>query len=121
MNQVIRVGAAQMEIIYNDYEGNLKRCEAMLKEAALEKVEILCFPEYFSTGVPPKAEPIPGPTIDFLKQKAKEYGIEIIGGTIVEERDNKLYNTCCYISKKGEILGKYSKIHLWLVVCRINI
>lgn len=114
MNRKIRVAAAQMEIICNDYEGNLKRCEEMVAKASEQGAEIVCFPEYFSTGIPAKPEPIPGPTINFLLRQAKEQGIDIIAGTIVEEKEKKIFNTCCYISKDGEILAKYSKIHLWV-------
>lgn len=110
----IRVAAAQMEVVSGDYEGNLERCEAMVRKASEQRAEIVCFPEFFSTGVPVKSEQIPGSTTNFLSRQAREHGIDIVGGTITEERRGQIFNTCCYISKNGEIQAKYSKIHLWI-------
>lgn len=88
MNRKVKVAAAQLEMLSGDYQGNLKRTEQMLKEAASQGVDIIGLPEFFSTNVPipiEKNEEIPGPTTDFLCEKAKEYKINIIGGTIREK------------------------------------
>jgi len=115
MERKIKVACAQIEIVSGDYEENLKRAEKMLLEAKDKGADIVGLPEFFSTGVPIfKEEPIPGPTIDFLCAKAKELKINIVGGTLREKRDNRIYNTCCFINSDGEIKGKYSKIHLWI-------
>lgn len=115
MKRKVKIAAAQMEMISGDYQGNLKRAEKMLKEAASQGVDIVGLPEFFSTNVPvERNEEIPGPTIDFLCEKAKQYKINIVGGTIREKRDDLIYNTCCFFNREGEMLGKYSKIHLWI-------
>jgi omega-amidase len=115
MPRKVKVAAAQMEIISGDYEGNLENALKMMKEAARNSADFVCLPEFFSTGIPIfKEEPIPGPTTDFLCEKARKLNINIVGGTIREKREGKIYNTCCLISRKGEILANYSKIHLWI-------
>jgi len=60
MNRKIRVAAAQMKVVHNDYEGNLERCEAMIAEASEQGAEIVCLLEYFSTGIPQEPELITG-------------------------------------------------------------
>jgi predicted amidohydrolase len=115
MKRKIKVAAAQLEIISGDYQGNLKRAEKMLEQAASQGVDIVGLPEFFSTGVPiQRNEEIPGPTLNFLCEKAKELKINIVGGTIREKRNDSTYNTSCFIDRGGKILGKYSKIHLWV-------
>jgi len=102
-------------MISGDYGGNLKRAEEMLRKAASHGVDIVGLPEFFSTNVPiERNEEIPGPTTDFLCEKAKELKINMVGGTIREKRGDLTYNTSCFINREGEILGKYSKIHLWV-------
>ena len=115
MKRKVKIAAAQLEMISGDYQGNLKRTGEMLKEAASQGVDIVGLPEFFSTNVPiDRNEEIPGFTTDFLCEKAKQYKINIVGGTIREKRGDLIYNTSCFIDREGKILGKYSKIHLWV-------
>ena len=52
------------------------------------------FPEY--------AEEIPnGESFEMLSKAAKENNIFLIGGSIPERSDGKLYNTCCIFNNKG--------------------
>ena len=58
------------------------------------------------------AEPIPGPTTDLLAEKARQYGMYIVG-SMYERNGNQHYNSSPLISPEGEILGKYWKTHLF--------
>lgn len=115
-----KVGAIQTETT-DDKEENLKRCFKYLDKAADLGVKIACFHEYFTTECPminesaedveKRAEPIPGPTINALVDKAKGYGMYIIAGSIIEESKGKLYNTSVLIDQYGKVIGKYRKTH----------
>ena len=59
------------------------------------------------------SETIDGETISLLSDIAKEQSAYIFTGSIVEKRNGKLYNTAVLINRKGEIIGKYSKTHLF--------
>jgi len=63
------------------------------------------FPEY--------AEEIPGGSTEALASAAKENDVYVIGGSIPELDDGKLYNTCCVFNNKGELIEKFRKIHLF--------
>ncbi len=42
-----------------------------------------------------------------LSDVAKETGVTLVGGSISESSDGKLYNTCCVIGKDGKLLAKH--------------
>ncbi len=48
----------------------------------------------------------------FLSNLAKKYHINIVGGSIPNKLDGKLYNTSLVFNRKGELVYEYSKIHL---------
>ncbi len=91
-------------------------------------VRLIVFPEYFLQGVttPGKGEDgleefmkkaitIPGPETDVLAEKAKEYGLFIAGGGIVEkvpEFPDRWFNTAFIIGPTGEVILKYHKWHI---------
>ena len=58
------------------------------------------------------AEPIPGPTTELLAQKARKYGMYIVG-SMYEREGNQHYNSSPLITPEGEIMGKYWKTHLF--------
>eukprot|EP00794_Sanderia_malayensis_P010981 gene10981-12144_t len=64
--------------------------------------------EYFAKY----AENIPGDSTEMLADTAKETKVHIVGGTIPEISNGKLYNTCTVFGPDGKMLTKYRKIHL---------
>jgi predicted amidohydrolase len=64
------------------------------------------------------AEPIPGPTIDRLAERARRHGVYIHAGSILETRpgDPRLYNTTVVLDPDGDVIASYSKIHMFDVV-----
>jgi predicted amidohydrolase len=91
-------------------------------------VRLIVFPEYFLQGVttPGKGEhgledfmkkaiTIPGPETDVLAAKAKEYGLFIVGGGVVEmvsEFPDRWFNTAFIIGPTGDVILKYHKWHI---------
>ena len=65
------------------------------------------------------AETIPGETTNFLSKIAKELKIHLIGGSIPESYDGKLYNTSTVFGPDGTMLGEFRKV--CFVVCRFFI
>lgn len=91
-------------------------------------VRLVVLPEYFLQGVttPGKGEDglaefmkkaitIPGPEIDRLGEKAREYGIFLAGGGVIEslpEFSDRWFNTAFIIDPQGEVILKYHKWHI---------
>jgi len=114
----IKVCAAQMDIIPLNVEANLKKARSFLEHAYKEGCDIICFPELFLTGPLGKgnlkyAEEIPGCHTERFCKLAREYGLHVVMGTIVEREGTKHFNTSTLIDDSGEILGKYRKIKPW--------
>ena len=91
-------------------------------------VRLVILPEYFMQGVgtPGKGEStiedqmkkavtIPGPEIDQLGEIAKQYGLYICGGGVVEqvpEFPDRWFNTNFIVGPTGEVVLKYHKWHI---------
>lgn len=124
MNRPLRLGLVQMDAVLGDVNANLERALGYVQEAAEKRVDILCFPELFSTGYNPAllgeryyslAEPVTGPTIQQLAWAAKENGLHIIAPIVLEKSmPGVVYNAAVLLSGDGEVLGSFSKVHLIL-------
>jgi predicted amidohydrolase len=57
-----------------------------------------------------------GPAVEALRRIARSNGIHVHGGSIAEVDGDRLLNTSIVVSPSGEIVGRYSKIHLFDVV-----
>lgn len=97
---------------------NLARAGEQIRKAAANGAKLVCLPECFGFpyGVqyfPKYAESIPGETSEMLSKAAKENGVYLIGGSMSETENGKLYNTCLVYGPNGELLAKYRKLHLF--------
>jgi predicted amidohydrolase len=61
------------------------------------------------------AEPVPGPTTGFLGTLARELGVYVLGGSILEgdPGSDRLRNTSTFFGPDGELAAVYRKIHLF--------
>lgn len=106
-----------------DKAANIETALRMIDEGAAAGARMVVLPEIWTylggdAGNIENAEPIPGPVTDALAAKAKQHGIYIHGGSILEKRQGEplLFNTAVVIDPNGEIIAQYSKIHMFDVV-----
>lgn len=97
-------------------EKNLKLMSDILDRAAKVKPDIVCLSENFvDRGVrlplARTAQTIPGPATEMLCGKAKHYKTYVVT-TLHEKEGDLFYNTAVLIDRKGDIVGKYRKVHL---------
>jgi len=105
----------------DDINNNLATIEKNIGQAAGNKAELIVLQElhnsrYFCIEENPShfdlAEPIPGPTTDFISRLAAKYSV-IIVSTLFEKRTAGVYhNTAVVFEKDGSIAGKYRKMHI---------
>ena len=120
MNQRTLVAAAIQMSSTPDKTENFGTAEALIREAAAAGAELVALPELWSchgldTVYRENAEPIPGPTTEFLGNLARELGIYILGGSILEGEPTamKPHNTSTFFGPDGELSAVYRKIHLF--------
>ncbi|MCS5609080.1 MAG: carbon-nitrogen hydrolase family protein [Candidatus Poribacteria bacterium] len=92
-----------------DYRSKLALALDHLKTSGEFGVDIACLPEIFAGNHP---EPIPGPITDAVGKLARQYGMYVIC-PIVEDDQDKQYNTVVLIGRKGEIVGSYRKVFVF--------
>ncbi len=101
-------------------EENIEMVENLIDEAVAKGAKLVALPEMmniFGDGdtMEKGAEFIPGYTTDRMKAKAIEHNIYLHCGSIIEKRqgEDKPYNTTVLFNPEGEMIGKYSKMHLF--------
>eukprot|EP00112_Aurelia_sp_Birch-Aquarium-sp1_P016652 Seg3796.1 transcript_id=Seg3796.1/GoldUCD/mRNA.D3Y31 product="Omega-amidase NIT2" protein_id=Seg3796.1/GoldUCD/D3Y31 len=107
----------QLKVSANKAE-NLTRAKALVTKAAENGAKLVSLPECFNSPYGTQyfaeyAETIPGETTNFLSKIAKELKIHLIGGSIPESHDGKLYNTSTVFGPDGTMLGEFRKLHLF--------
>lgn len=116
--------AAAVQLNSNeDKERNLAQADRLTREAASAGAELVVLPEKFNVlgthdDYLAGAETLEGPTISWARDAARELGIDLVAGSIVEKREGreKLSNTCVHVGPDGEVKGVYRKIHMFDVV-----
>jgi predicted amidohydrolase len=113
----LKIAVVQFEIRQFAPESNLRKAEQFIQAAVVEQAQIIVFPEDFVTG------PLSGNEVyadheqryaRHFQELAREYEIDIVPGSFIEEEAGQLFNTAYYIDKTGEIRGRYRKVNLWL-------
>lgn len=99
---------------------NRRVAEALIREAASAGAGLVALPELWSCHgldevYPENAEPIPGPTTEFLGSLARELGIYLLGGSILERvaGSDRLGNTSTLYAPDGSLVAIYRKVHLF--------
>ena len=92
---------------------NLSKAKVLISKAKGNNAQIIVLPECFNCpyGIEyfkEYSEPEQGETWSFLKQQSEEHQVLLIGGSIPEVDDDKIFNTC-YVFERGEFLGKHRK------------
>ncbi len=101
-----------------DREADIRTACQKIREAAANGADFAVLPEMFCCPYSndqflPYSEPENGPAQQALSALAKELGIYIIGGSIPEFEDGRIYNTSYVYGRDGAQLAKHRKIHLF--------
>lgn len=103
-----------------DRADNLAQAGELLRAARSAGAGLAVLPEHFGClrpeGTPWESpEPLPGPTVAWLAEQARELGLWIVGGSFAQAspQPGRAYNTCPLIDPQGRMLAYYHKIHLF--------
>lgn len=99
---------------------NIERAQELVSMAAGEGATYVQLPELFNYLGPPDgyrrvAEPIPGPTTERFGALAREFGVTLHLGSMLESSTDseRPFNTGVVLDPFGEVAARYRKIHLF--------
>jgi deaminated glutathione amidase len=115
----MRVGAVQLNST-EDTDRNLETADRLVREAASLGAELVVLPEKWSVlgtddQMAAGAEPLDGRCISWARATARELGIDLVAGSIVERVDGRVKgaNTSVHVGADGEVLAVYRKLHMF--------
>ena len=114
----MKIGCIQLNVGFGKVDENFARAEEKIRETANQGAEIIVLPEMWNTGyalerLPELADEDGVRTKAFLASLAKELSVHIVGGSVATKKGDKFYNTMYTFDKNGELVGEYSKAHLF--------
>jgi predicted amidohydrolase len=115
----MRIAAVQLNAT-DDSDRNLATADRLVREAAGRGATLVVLPEkwtVFGTGefLLAGAQPLDGPALTWASDAAKELGIDLVAGSIVErvEGDEKRANTSVHFGPDGTARAIYRKLHMF--------
>ena len=114
---MVKIGIVQMKTC-EDKEANLSKAKLGIEECVKKGAEIIILPEIFNSPYDSKkfreySEEKNGKTWTFLSNLSKENNIILIGGSIPEIENDKIYNTSFIFDTKGNQIARHRKMHLF--------
>ena len=119
-SRTVKVGLIQMSCGPNP-DANLKKAIACIGTATKNGAQIVCLQDLFrsqyfcqteDTELFKLAETIPGPTSDALGKVARQHKVVILASLFEKRAAGVYHNTAVIIDEKGNIAGKYRKMHI---------
>ena len=97
---------------------NKLKAESMFKKALRDNPDVIVLPEMWNTGFFPEnvkeLSDLEGePSCSLLAGLTEEYAVNSVAGSIASNEDGKIYNVNYVFDRKGKIISKYKKIHLF--------
>ena len=113
----LKLGLCQMKVTADKAE-NLRHARELIDKAAAGGAELVMLPEMFNcpyenAAFPVYAEPAGGESWQMLSRAAKENGVYLVGGSVPELEDGKIYNTSFIFDREGRELARHRKVHLF--------
>jgi predicted amidohydrolase len=115
----LRVAAVQLNSTA-DPAANLTVADRLTRVAAADGASVIVLPEKWTAmgsdeQLRAAAQALDGPAIEWARAIARELGVELVAGSIVElvPGREKLANTCVHVGPDGELKAVYRKLHMF--------
>lgn len=117
MKSILTISLIQTELVWEDPAANRQVMTDWIKRQD-DPVDVIILPEMFSTGFSMRAsqlaEPMNGPTMDWMHRQAMQTGANLVGSLIIEEQ-GAYYNRLIWMCPNGTF-DTYDKRHLFRMV-----
>ncbi len=113
----MRLAMLQMEVVHNKEE-NLRHARKLLEQVSRDGAQMAVLPEMFCCPYSNRyfreyGEEQGGLAWQMLSQAAQELNLWIVGGSIPELCEGKVYNTSYVFNAEGAQVAKHRKTHLF--------
>jgi predicted amidohydrolase len=115
----MKVAAVQLNSTA-DTAANLAAADRLTRAAAADGARLIVLPEKWTVigsgeQLREGAQTLDGPAISWAREAARELGVDLVAGSIVECRtgSEKLANTSVHVDPNGEIRAVYRKVHMF--------
>ena len=115
----MRVAAVQLNSTA-DPTANLSSADRLTRAAAAEGATLIVLPEKWTAmgsedDLRGAAQTLDGPAIAWARATARELGVDLLAGSIVERvpGQEKLANTSLHVDSSGEVRAVYRKLHMF--------
>lgn len=114
----LRVACLQIDVAFGEPEANFETVRNEFKKLDTQNLDVVVLPELWSTGydltrLDEIADTDGQASLLFLQELAKNYHVSIVGGSIAKKTEQGITNTMFIVNSTGELLGEYSKLHLF--------
>ncbi|MBP3038404.1 carbon-nitrogen family hydrolase [Bacillaceae bacterium Marseille-Q3522] len=114
----LKIMIVQMDIAFGQPVINFEHAENQIKEASLRSPHVIVLPELWTTGYDLTRLNEIGDcdgkqSLAFLQPLAKQYQINIIGGSVANKKADGIYNSLFVIDSSGDLVHQYDKLHLF--------
>jgi predicted amidohydrolase len=118
-NALLRVAAVQLNSTA-EKAANMAAADRLVRAAAADGATLIVLPEKWTVlgrdeDLRAGAESLDGPAVSWARAIARELGVDLVAGSIVEhspERE-KFANTSVHVSPRGEVVAVYRKVHMF--------
>ena len=112
----MRVALAQLNIQFGDPDANYEQIEVAIQRAAEQTVDVIVLPEMWNTGyaltrLNVLADDDGQRTLQLLSKLARQFRVNIVGGSVAVARDGHYYNEMLVVDRQGQLLSRYDKVH----------
>jgi deaminated glutathione amidase len=115
----VRAAAVQLNSTA-DPSANLASADRLTRAAAADGAALIVLPEKWTAigtdeQLRDAAETLDGPAIGWARTTARELGVDLVAGSILERLPgrHKLANTCVHVGPDGELRAAYRKLHMF--------
>ena len=114
---IIKVAVCQLRTELDRAE-TMEKAARMVREAAENGAKIVVLPEMYNTPYAPEyfrqaASRCHEDSVRQMSAWAKENHVLLVGGSVPETEDGKMYNTCFVFDEDGKQIAKHRKVHLF--------
>ena len=115
----MKISVIQMDMELNSPDHNFNKAKELIKEAMGQKPDTIVLPETWNVGFSPKD--VKAELCDKEGERvkseigalAKEYGVNIVAGSVANIKNGEIYNTAYVFDRAGECVAEYDKTHLF--------